>query len=121
MKEDIKVEAVADKFQHIHVRECFFAGDFLGYLLSNGIVGVFNKKKSMNALLEYGSTNYFVVMKNEIKKHILPSNRDEINSLMKIDYLQALLNFKSYFSTKYGYFRLDEMWKKQTNLPTLDN
>ena len=35
---------------------------------------------------------------------------------MKLDYLQALLNFKSYFSTKYGYFRLDEMWKKYINM-----
>ena len=32
---------------------------------------------------------------------------------MQTDYVQLLLNFKSYFVTKYGYFRMDEMRKKQ--------
>lgn len=32
---------------------------------------------------------------------------------MQTDYLQLLLNFKAYFVTKYGFFRMDEMRKKQ--------
>ena len=75
----------------------------------------------MNAMLEYGSANYVTVIKNKIEKHFLPSNNDEVNSLRRIDYLQALLNFKSYFSIKYGYFRLDEMWKKQLNKEVFEN
>ena len=31
---------------------------------------------------------------------------------MQTDYLQLLLNFKSFFVTKYGVFKMDEMRKK---------
>ena len=32
---------------------------------------------------------------------------------MQVEYVKVLLNFKSYFVTKYNYFGLDEMWRKQ--------
>lgn len=101
---------------YIYIRECFFSGETLGYLLSNGVVGIFYKNTAMNVVLEYGSANYFIIAKNNEFKPIkkpLPSNDFELNSLMQTDYVQLLLNFKSYFVTKYGFFRMDEMRKKQ--------
>lgn len=69
----------------------------------------------MNVVLEYGSANYFIISKNNQDKPIkkaLPTNDFELNSLMQTDYLQLLLNFKSFFVTKYGVFKMDEMRKK---------
>ena len=36
---------------YIYIRECFFSGDTLGYLLSNGVVGIFYKNTAMNVVL----------------------------------------------------------------------
>lgn len=108
-----------EHFSYIYIRECFFSGDTLGYLLSNGIIGIFYKNTMMNVILEYGSANYFIIAKDNGYKPIkkpLPTSDFELKSMMQIDYVQLLMNFKSFFVTKYGYFKLDEMRKKQAYL-----
>ena len=42
----------------------------LGYLLSNGCVGYFDKTTSTNFVLEYGSENYHLISKSSNFKPI---------------------------------------------------
>ena len=61
----------------VYIRECFFSNDAIGYLLSNGVVGIFYKNTGMNVVLEYGSANYYIIAKNNQEKplkKLLPAN-----------------------------------------------
>lgn len=83
--------------------------------MSNGVIGIFYKSTGMNVVLEFGSSSYYIIEKNNEHKPIkkpLPSNNFELNHAMQTEYLQVLLNFKSFFASKYGLFKLDEFHKK---------
>ena len=61
----------------VYIRECFFSDETIGYLLSNGVVGIFYKNTGMNVVLEYGSANYYIIYKNNQDKPLkkpLPIN-----------------------------------------------
>ena len=84
------------------IRECFRYESAFGYLLSNGIVGCFNKENQTNLIFEFGQEYYYTVEKNEkSRKQQVPEDNDGDRNLM------LLLHFRAFFVTKYSLFKME--------------
>ena len=98
----------------VFLRECFKYEDSVGYLLSNGVVGILDKKDGTGCVFEFGEQFYYRVERGgkPMKKQV-PEDHESDGLLVR------LFHFKAFFVQKYSLFKLEEMRKRTVDRETV--
>ena len=85
----------------VFVRECFKYEESVGYLLSNGVVGILDKTTGTSCVFEFGQQFYFKIERGgkPLKKQVPEDNYSDKDLLQ-------LFHFKAFFIQKYSLFKL---------------
>lgn len=96
----------------VYVRECVLSGGDVGFLLSNGIMGIHFERDHTSLILEYDEKYFVFIEHTNRDKYSTVKHNSGILDVSVRDKYQKFTYFLHYFKTRYFNDQFEEMRKR---------